>query len=365
MYQFYVQVVAGNYLKNIVDQPTRMKVHPSFLHGVEEEEFQSGYNELLSTVKMIYSDIVSAPEKFDMLLKPNTVPDAKNADYTQSHASFLRAPNLLFLLGYQGELQSDLTVIITGNKLLNGAKELKITKVQALLKKLTDYGFEINGMSKTLHANDTISIGFPQNRFLLPVLKSMSEAMAAINHHDLRKVKDFFYMMDYRILESEKPKAPKLTVDYVFHALDKGKRRIAEIAHDYIIKYAKPTIRIGGFSRNDWSCAYTLQTSKKVILSLNICQENLSVKLNLAHINQYVDSLSQYPEEIREAIKTSGWECGRCHDNCSGPFSFVYEGKAYNKCRCGSFMFDHINKDTIHYCIELLEKEIQAGDESL
>lgn len=362
MCQYYVQVIAGNYLKNLVDPPTQMKVCKSFLHGVEEDEFQSGFNELLSTIRMIYSDIVSDPNQFGMLLKENTVQDAKNADYTQSHASFLRVPNLLFLISYQGELQTDLTVSITGSKLLSGAKALKITKVQALLSKLKDYGFETEGMSKTLNDGDTVTIGFPQNRFLLPALKSMAEAMAAINHHDLKKAKDFFYMMDYRMLESEKPKAPKLTVDYIYHALDEDKRRIAERINDFIIHYAKPAVRLGGFSRNDWSCVYNLQSNKRVILSLNICQENLSVKLNLAHINQYVDSLDQYPEEIREAIKTSGWECGRCHDNCSGPFSFTYEEKAYNKCRCGSFVFDHISDDKLRYCFELLEKELKSAD---
>ncbi len=360
MCQYYVQVIAANYLKNVVDQPTRMSVCKSFLGGLEEDEFQSGFCELLSTVRMMYTDIVSNPEEFDMLLKQNTVPDAKNADYIQSHASFLRVPNLLFLIGYLGELQSDLTVIVDGSKLLSGAKELKITKVQALLEKLADYGLETEGMSKKLQSDDRISFGFPQNRFMIPALQSMSAAMAAINNNVLKKEKSFFYMMDHRILENANPKAPKLTVDHIYHALDADRRRVAEIFNDFIVKYAKTTVRMGGFSRNDWSCVYNLSTSKKVIMSLNITQDNLSVKLNLANINQYADSLTQYPEKIREAIKTSGWDCGRCHSSCAGPFSFNYEGREYNKCRCGSFVFDNIDDETIRCCIDLLEKELQA-----
>lgn len=360
MYQYYVQIIAANYLKNLVDQPVRMNVSRSNLRGLEVDEFQSGYCELLSIVRMIYSDIVADPKGFDMPLKQITDPDAKNADYTQSHASFLRVPHLLFLIGCYGELQPDMTLIIPGDKLLSGAKELKVTKIQALLNKLADYGFETDGMSKTLRTEDTICVGFPQNRYLIPALKSMSEAMAAINKNDLKKAKNFFYMMDYRILEHDKPKAPKLTVDYIYHALDEDKRRVARIFNDFIKKYAKPSIRMGGFSRNDWSCVYNLNTDKKVIMSLSIEQENLSVKLNLAHIGQYADDLKQYPEEIRTAIKKSGWDCGHCRSTCAGPFSFVYENVAYNKCRCGSFVFDHINEDTAGYCIELLKKEIQA-----
>ena len=365
MNRYYVQVIAANYLKNLVDQPTRLNVCRSYLHGLGEDEFQSGFSELLSTVRMIYSDIASDPKDFDMPLKQNTVPDAKNTDYTQSHASFLRVPNLLFLIGYLGELQPDLTVVIPGDKLLSGAKELKITRIQTLMNKLADYGFETHGMSKTLKQDDLVSVGFPQNRFLMPALKSMSEAMSAINKNDLRKSKDLFYMMNYRMLENEKPKAPKLTVECLYHALDEDRRKVAEIFNDFIVKYAKPTVRMGGFSRNDWSCVYSLNKSNRVIMSLNIVQENLSVKLNLANISRYADSLEQYPEEIRHAIMTGGWDCGHCRGNCAGPFSFTYEGKDYNKCRCGSFVFGHINKDTACYCIDLLEKEIRAEKDGL
>mgnify|MGYP000052732671 FL=1 len=365
MSRYYVQVIAANYLKNLVDQPVQMKVGKSYLHGLEEDEFHSGFCELLSTVRMIYSDIAADPKDFDMLLRQNIIPDARNADYTQSHNSFLRVPNLLFLIGYFGELQPDLTVAITGDKLLNGAKELKITRVQALIKKLADYGFETEGMSKTLHPDDMVSVGFPQNRFLMPALKSMSEAMAVINNNDFKKARNLFYMMNYRILENEKPKAPKLTVDYLYHALDEDRRKVAEIFDNFISKYAKPTVRMGGFSRNDWSCAYSLNTDKRIIMSLIIDQETLYIKLNLANISRYVDSLEQYPEDIRNAIVTSGWDCGHCRGNCAGPFSFTYKGKEYNKCRCGSFMFNNINKDTARYCIDLLEKEIQAEGESV
>jgi hypothetical protein len=149
MCQYYVQVIAANYLKNIVDQPDRIIVNKAFLHGLEEDEFQSGFCELLSTVRSLYSDIASNPKEFDMLLRENTVPNAKNADYTQSNISFLRVPNLLFLIGFYGELQPDMSVIIAGDKLSGGAKVLKITKLQALMNKLTDYGFEADGISKT------------------------------------------------------------------------------------------------------------------------------------------------------------------------------------------------------------------------
>ena len=35
-----------------------------------------------------------------------------------------------------------------------------------------------------------VSVGFPQNRFLMPALKSMSEAMAVINNNDFKKARN-------------------------------------------------------------------------------------------------------------------------------------------------------------------------------
>ena len=361
MTQYYVQDIAENYLKNVVDPPVQLKVDKCYLYGADEEDLQSGYFELLSVIKSLYAGIASNPKEFDMLMKENAVPNAKNAEYTQSHASFLRIPNLLLLLGYKGELQSDMTLTINGNVFLGSAKELKITKPQFLLKKLGDYGFEIEGASKSIQAGDILSVSYPQNRFVLAALTSMAESMMNILDHDLRKAKNHFYIMDYRLLESEKPKEPKFTFDHLHHALTDEQKKFAEKFNQFIAPYAKPVIRMGGLSRNDWACAYHLHSNKRIILSLIVNQDELSVKLNLEHIHQYIDSVQQYPKAIGEAIKFGGWDCGRCHGNCAGAFVFEYEGKPYNKCRCGSFVFDHVKDDTIPYYIELLEKEMKAG----
>ena len=358
MTQYYVQDIAENYLKNVVDPPVQLKVDKCYLHGADEEELQSGYFELLSVIKSLYADIASSPKEFDMQLKENTVPNAKNAEYTQSHASFLRVPNLLLLLGYKGELQSDMTLTIHGNVFLSGAKELKITKPQFLLKKLEDCGFETEGASKSIQAGDILSVSYPQNRFVMTALKSMAESMMNISGHDLRKAKNHFYIMDYRLLESEKPKEPKFTFDHVQHALTDEQKKIAEKFSNFIARYAKPAVRMGGLSRNDWTCTYQLVSNKRVILSLMVNQDELSAKLNLEHIRQYIDSVKQYPKEIGEVIKSGGWDCGHCHGNCAGGFAFEYEGKSYNKCRCGSFVFNQLNEEKVRYCTELLEKEI-------
>ena len=73
MTQYYVQDIAENYLKNVVDPPVQLKVDKCYLHGADEEELQSGYFELLSVIISLYADIASSPKEFDMQLKENTV----------------------------------------------------------------------------------------------------------------------------------------------------------------------------------------------------------------------------------------------------------------------------------------------------
>lgn len=360
MYQYYVQVIAGNYLKNLVDQPHQMQVHKAFLHA-DADDLMKGFSGLHETVRQIYSDVIDHPKEFDMLLKENEITDAKNADYTNSHASFIRLPNVLFLLGYKGEFQPDMTLRISGGDIISTAKDLKITKTEFFINKLAAYGFEISGMSKKISANDEISVSFPENRFVIAALKAMADAMGAIIKGELRKAKALFYMMDYRIMENGTPKEPKMMIDAVYHALDEDMRKHAQYINDFIVKYAKPAVRMGGIMRNDWSCVYTLMNNKKVILTINVVQDNLSVKLNLANINKYTDILDQYPEDLKEAIRTGGWECGRCHDSCAGGFAFAFEGKAYNKCRCGSFVFNRIDEATKKLYIQLLDQEISVG----
>jgi hypothetical protein len=237
---------------------------------------------------------------------------------------------------------------------------LKITKSQFLLKKLEDYGFETEGASKTIQPGDILSVSYPQNRFVMAALKSMAESMMNILGHDTKKAKNHFYIMDYRLLESEKPKEPKFTFAHMRHALTDEQKKLAERFDRFITQHARPAVRMGGFSRNDWACAYQLLSNKRVILTLIVNQDEFSVKLNLEHLHQYIDNVQRYPREIGEAIKSGGWDCRRCHGNCAGGFAFEYEGKPYNKCRCGSFVFDHLKDDMVQYYLELLDKEIEA-----
>jgi hypothetical protein len=356
--KYYVQVIAENYLKNVIDDPVSMRVHGKFLHGLDLNDFQGGFLTLLSLVRSIYNDVACDPGSFGMLLKENIDINPKNTDYTNSNASFLRIPNLLLILGAKSELQPDMTLTIDGEVLTSAAKELRITGLPLLLSKLREYGFEINGMEKTIKKGEIISVSYTDTRELTLVLKAMAEAVLELNKGDIKKSKNHFYMMHNGILESEKVKEPKLTVESIYHALNPLGRESAAALHEIVAGATKQAVRMGGFMRNDWSCVYTNIKNKKVLLSLQVNQEELSVKLNLQHIGQYISLVEEQPEKIQESIRANGWDCGHCHPGCSGGFSFEMDGKAYNKCKCGSFVFENITLDDVASCRQLLDKEL-------
>ncbi|MDF2845548.1 MAG: hypothetical protein K0R00_3974 [Herbinix sp.] len=356
--QYYIQVIAENYLKNVVDDPVSMKVHDKFLYGLDLEQFKDGFIALLSLVRNLYSDVASDPGSFNMLLKDNVIFDAKNTDYTNSNASLLRIPHLLFILGAKAELQPDMTLRVDGGALSSTAKELKITGLPFLLNKLSEYGLEIMGAEKSIRSGEVISVSYPDNRALLVALKAMAEALLEMNKGDIRKQKNHFYMMHYGILENEKVKEPKLTVESIYHALDTVRRESASILHESIANVTKQAVRMGGFMRNDWSCVYTSNKNKKVLMSLQVNHDVLSAKLNLQNIGQYMPLVEEQPEKIRESIRSNGWDCGHCNHGCSGGFSFKMDGQAYNKCRCGAFLFPDITMEDVKSFETLLSQEL-------
>lgn len=360
--KYYVQVIAANYLNNVVDEPQTMVIHPSYLHGINQWQFQEGYMALHGLILSLYSDIVEDPSGFGMLLKENIIPNAKNADYTNSNASLIRVPNLLLIIGAKGVLQSDMALSLNREKLLASAKELKITGLPLLLNKLCEYGFTIEGFDNTGQDNNNVHISFPNNRYLIVALKAMADALMQLNKYDLSKPKTYFYILHNGLLENNPVKAPKLTVESIYHSLDSEKRKVAAALDEAVASYSKTAVRMGGLMRNDWSCVYMEKKNKKVIMSLQVEQDTLSAKFNLQHIGNYINLIMDYPENIREAIRSSGWECGHCRGNCAGGFAFKMESKSYNKCRCGSFVFENISFAQIPYCKELIAQEMSHLD---
>jgi len=312
---------------------------------------------LLATLRNLYSDIADNPADFGMMLKEAEDVNVKTPAYTNSNASFLRVPNLLFVLGLSSVVESVGTLTTDCNVLLANAKALKIAGLPTLLDKLRDYGFYISDFGKSPKAGEMLSISFPDNRYLTAVLKSMAEALSELTGGDLRNPKnDYFYMMLPAIIENETVKEPKLTIDTLYNALDEAQRDLAAGLHKIVENDTKYSIRKGQLMRNEWTSTYTTKKSKKVLMSLQVSQDKLSVKLNLNHINQYISIIRDMSGKISKAITDGGWECGGCNPRCSGGFAFEIDGNSYNKCHCGSFVFSVLSVEEVIFRGHLFKK---------
>jgi len=356
--KYYVQIIASNYLKNVTSGQTDINIHNKFLHGLSQEEFADGFSTLLSLIYQLYRDISDSPANFNMMLKKAEDVNAKTTDYTNSNASFLRVPNLLYILGVSSTLEPDGALTVDCSMLTASAKTLKITGLPLLLAKLREYGFDISDFGKTPKAGETLSIAYIDNRHLTIALKSMADALSELTNNDLRNPKnDYFYMMHPALLENETVKEPKLGIDSIYNTLDCAQRDLAATFHKIAADSTTHKIRKGPLMRNDWTCTYTGKKNKKVLMSLQINQHNLSVKLNLPNINRYIYLAADMPNSIQNVIKHGGWECGGCNPRCSGGFAFEMDGEAYNKCHCGSFVFSDFSAENLKYYADLLEKE--------
>ena len=359
MKKYYVQHIAEIYQKNVCNTPPT-KVHDRFLYGLDMEQFTNGFTALAALMRQLFSEIARDPASFGMTLKEITDTNAKTSYYTGSGASLLRVPNLLYILGAKSELQADMSLVIDGGVLADTAKQLKITGLPLLLSKLRECGFDVSDFGKAPKAADRISVSYIDNRYLTVALKAMAEALYELSKGDLRNSNnDYFYMMHGGLLENETVKEPKLTVDFIYHVLDPIRRSHAEALHKTVENATKQNIR-KSLMRNNWTNTYTNTKNKKVLMSLLIEQDELSVKLNLQNITMYAPLIKELPEKMQNVIFNGGWDCGRdnCNPRCSGGFAFEIDGKAYDKCHCGSFVFNRLTDEDVAYCQKLLEQEL-------
>jgi len=362
--KYYVQKIAENYLKNLITEPTDLFVDKSFLHGLDIGEFKEGYSALLKLMRSLYTDIKNDPGAFGMHLVEAVEENPKNNDYLKSHDSFKRYPHILLVLGATGTLTSGMALACNGKELNAVVKSVKLVKMSEVLNKIIDYGFEIEGFNKSIKETDELIITYPDCRTLLPVLKSMADAQSVIGKGDLRRNNAYFYMMKPDILASSKVKEPVLTFSDMYRALNDHNRKIADLFNECIGNKAKAKFRTLDFMRNRWHGVYTGIKTKQVLCTLKNEQNEMSVKINLEHLNDYIDVLLNSPENIQKELCENAWDCNQsiCNPKCAGGFKYELNGTKYNKCRGGAFTFTNISIDDSVHLIKLLQQEMKRED---
>ena len=334
--------------KNLVflnDKSDKMLVHKNYLYRLAQEEFASGMDTLNNVFKAMYIGMTENPHSYAM----KAGDDAKG---------FMRNMNFLFQLVRNGSLEEG-TIKVNGRVLAPALKEAKVTKPESVFRIYEPLGFKFTGLENKIEKSE-ISVEFPDDGKLLVALKAMAEAISMFSKskpHHLINV--YFETLDERVLKDYPAAEPKTTMEYIVSKLKGESREVVEAFYKFIEPFAKCSV--SGSALWYWTPTFTLKSLKRVILSFKLDLENHDVKLNLANLGKYVYLIDGFPAKLKKEITNNGWECAGadCNPKCAGGFAFELDGKAYKKCRCGSFVFHSPDKGESELLLGLLKKELE------
>lgn len=313
-------------------------VHENYLHGVAKEDFYSGMDALAQTFRKLYTEMISDPQNYAM--KDDN--DSKGLSNNM---------NFLFQLAQTGTL-NDKILEVEGKLLALTLKEAKVTKAERYFHILESLGFVTTGLGAKIETSEMISVEYPDNNYLLAVLKAMTDAICMFSSAKPHQISsNYFELLDYRLLENYPATEPTLTFEYLMSKIKGESRDIATMFYEFIMPLTKCQVK--GDFRHYWTITFTLKTTKKVIMSLRVNLESHDVKLNLFNLGKYTKFLIDFPTKMLHEIKHGGWET----DN-DDAFVFELGGKTYKKDPDGSFVFTKPNKSESMLLIELLKKEL-------
>ena len=321
-----------------------LNVHKTYLNGLDADEFRSGMDALARTLKTMYTGMINEPQLYAM----------KDPDDVKG---LVKNTNFLLLLA-QKAILNDGSLEVDGQILGTALKDARVTKPEIYFQILEPLGFTVAGLGKKIEASESIIVSFPDNGFLLTALKAVADAAGAFSPINPNTGNYYFELLDHRALENYPAAEPKLTMEYILTKLSGESREVAGMFYEFIKPLAKCDIK--GSIGHYWTPTFTLKSTKKVIMSLKLTLDSHDVKLNLANIGKYTELLEDLPAKMMGEIKDGGWSCGNCGPKCAGGFAFELDGKSYNKCRGGSFLFDRVASDTVTLYKEMLEMELEA-----
>ena len=318
-----------------------LSVNQNYLFGLEVEEFSSGMKALAQSFKSMYIGMINEPNAYAI----------KNDSDTKG---LVKIMNFLFLLAQKGILNNGL-LEIAGIEFALALKDAKVTKPEIYFRIFESLGFITSGLSHKIETSDMITVEFPDNHYLLTVIKAMADAVGMFSKITPNRINVYFELLDYRVLENYPATEPKLSMEYILSRLKNESREVAEKFDSFLKPFAKCKIK-GGIG---WymTPTFTSKSTKKVIMSLKLDFESHDVKLNLANIDKYTEVLSDFPEKMINEIKYGGWDCSKCNPQCERAFMFILDGVSYRKCHCGSFVFTEPSIADSKLLLELLKKE--------
>lgn len=244
-----------------------------------------------------------------------------------------RVVEYLYAIGVNGEFEDKRcsALIVKG---ITNSKWKRAFPAPKYLFELEQYGFQIDNIvttsgecsRKKMKAKDILqfSIAYIEDDFLYVIqgLKLFSEACFKLKG-------DPFYSADIRIFFTDTSKKYAPPIEEVLSNLPEDQKNVARIIHEklgctrnlereYMLRYEHP--------KSKGKTLATIYLKDQFWFPDSGNGQDLSLKLNMRHINEYTDYLEQCTESIQSSVINTA-PCYGCNKHCGG-IQFTLKNKA-------------------------------------
>lgn len=338
--------------KELIAYPNEFPIHDVYTTTCTREELKSGFGELHEIFTHCYDDILTDPA--DMLLPTYDMSEYGyfSKEARSSREESYKYAKVFYVLGYSGELKSNVELRIQADKLKEQCKALKITNIGAFLNKLGNYGFTAEGLvNGKIKSGTDIIISYPDNNYVIMALHVL-----AVKANNTDRFSDFC-RLNYKLLESDWSTIKYGSgADYVSDILSSEQdRETAQLIHDELIK------RKYFYNFQDWNEGPQIRYYKKesdlkrntnASFWLASMDTELRLYFRIANMDKVIEYIKNCPESVINNFSVSDNGCAnRFSGKCASGISYQLGGKTIWRCGCcnPNFQVNPTAQDYLYY----------------
>jgi len=347
--KYHIHRMARQLLDQISPVPDGLVVPDKHLNGLDNDDFVGALRLYQGIIESMLRDVINAPESFELPCIPLDEALSKPVAAKQGKA-FYSLTHIFRAIGQTGVFMPDggLHVNIDAFKRAKiGFNPLYVINPHILLQRLTDYGFEYEGLCEdcSLKNRYGFTVYYPDNPHLLRVLKVFGSLhVRAVDYRYLFVDEDDLQLNNF------------YTVDDVLRRLiHQEDREFLLAVHEKLAGCGYP---YHTFSPIYNGVGYRYKDGAEMLLFEINHSDETSIKFTPRHVAAYQRILSSLSENIRNVLLNDHncTGCGKCTDSPS----FIYDGKAFSKCmdnRVWRPRFTNLNEDDRKSVLMMLDCE--------
>ena len=336
----------------VVRLPESFEIHECFLKTLSKTELDAAFREIWGSFIRIYGDIAVGPKDFGMPLHKLEEYGDFTPQARESRNAAYRPFQLLYNLLITGDLQNKEFCMDT-------ARFREVNKVKnssVYFERLSDYGFFFEGLKNFKPTSRSITMGYPDNENVIPVLKLMADKARNTNRLD------DFLCCHYRLFQEDLH-----TVSYGLSADAVADKMHTKEEQDFVYAMDKALKDLGYFAQvKAWNegPGYAYYDKESVMKSkgpyhywLQSWKTKLLLYLRIRNASKCLEYLNQCPESVKQIFLRGDKGCAKgLSGGCQYGQEYTMDDSTYWKCGCcnAPFYFSPRKEDIPHY-IKLVE----------